>query len=565
MKRISTACYHPLSLALIAILGFTGNAAATVKVPKINWGPCEYTPQFTQPGNDYRERVNPNAQCAKVEVPLDYDKPNGPTTTIALSRLPAANQSEKIGSLFLNPGGPGGSGVNFALFANTSVDPAVLEKFDVIGWDPRGVYGPTGGSTPLSCWDNNNQANTYLGDNPVFPYLAEQEKPYFELTSGVADICFKRKQPIINHMSTADVARDLDLLRQAVGDTKLTYLGYSYGSHIGNTYANLFPDKVRALVIDGVLNPILWTGGWQILSDRTASVEVLNEFFRLCDSAGTNCAFSGGAANRFEKLRQRVLSAPIIIDTPIGQTVYVYDNFVGISANVMYRPDTWSSYASLLASLESVAAGDVSQGTRVYELYETLRQELTGKSSKAVDDFYDYPVEGFNGNHCSDAQYPFSSQPYSLISDFAERGSFQGPYWWWFNAICAKWPVAADRYTGPWTAKTSAPVLVVGNFFDPATDYAGAVASDRLLRKSRLLSYAGWGHTAAYSGRSQCVDDYVTSYLLDGSLPPKNTVCPAAPNPFLPATTASAKSASKPDFVPVIGRPVIPDLRPLRR
>ncbi len=155
-------------------------------------------------------------------------------------------------------------------------------------------------------------------------------------------------------------------------------------------------------------------------------------------------------------------------------------------------------------------------------------------------------VEAFYGNHCSDAEYPSFFQAFSAIGRYTELGSFQGPFWWSGNSTCANWPAAADRHVGPWTAPTSAPVLVIGNFFDPATDYAGAVASDRLLQNSRLLSDAGWSHTAAYSGRSQCVDDLVTQHFINGTLPPKNKVCPAAPNPFATAATNARKATVMP-------------------
>ena len=148
------------------------------------------------------------------------------------------------------------------------------------------------------------------------------------------------------------------------------------------------------------------------------------------------------------------------------------------------------------------------------------------------EETYNNGLEAYFGNHCGDAQYPRRFSEWNAVADFAERGSPFGPYWWWFNASCASWPVARDRYTGPWQTRTSAPVLIVGNFFDPATDYAGAMASHWFLKNSRLLSYAGWGHTAF--GQSACVAEHVVEYLVNRTLPPEGTVCPANPNPFIP-------------------------------
>jgi hypothetical protein len=155
--------------------------------------------------------------------------------------------------------------------------------------------------------------------------------------------------------------------------------------------------------------------------------------------------------------------------------------------------------------------------------------------------------DAYYGNPCADIQYPGTLPAFHAIANYAERGSIFGPYWWWKAAGCANYPVASDRYVGPWTARTSAPVLIVGNFFDPATDYAGAVASSKLLKNSRLLSYAGWGHTAV--GVDDCVTAHVVSYLLDGTLPPADTVCPAGPNPFLP-TFARRATGRAPIDVP---------------
>jgi hypothetical protein len=164
----------------------------------------------------------------------------------------------------------------------------------------------------------------------------------------------------------------------------------------------------------------------------------------------------------------------------------------------------------------------------------------------------EYPngFDAYYGNQCADTQYPSTFAAFHLIGRYAELGSPFGSYWWWGNAPCADWPVNDDRYTGPWTARTSAPVLVVGNYYDPATDYAGAQAVARLLRGSRLLSYAGWGHTAY--GDSACTREYVDSYLLDRSLPAEGTVCPAVPNPFLAVATRSADAGAHEIGLPML-------------
>jgi TAP-like protein len=176
---------------------------------------------------------------------------------------------------------------------------------------------------------------------------------------------------------------------------------------------------------------------------------------------------------------------------------------------------------------------------------EALLESLTAPAAEAD---YDNGLDAYYGNQCADTQYPRMFPAWLAIDRYARAGSRFGPYWWWGNAGCARWPVNDDRYVGPWTARTSAPVLVVGNYFDGVTDYAGAVASDRMLRNSRLLSYAGWGHTAY--GSSECVTEYVDRYLLTVSLPPRGKVCPANPNPFLAAAARQSQPAA-----PLVGLP----------
>jgi pimeloyl-ACP methyl ester carboxylesterase len=191
-------------------------------------------------------------------VPLDYDRPKGKQITLALTRLPAADPGRRIGSLFINPGGPGGSGVEFVQGAGPFLySDEVRARFDLVGFDPRGIIG----STPLRCYDTLDETLADFSTPFQFPVTREEERIWIRSDRAIARACAEHGGPILNHMSTASVARDMDLLRRAVGDAKLTYAGYSYGSYLGSTYANLFPGKVRALVVDGVLDPVAWSTG----------------------------------------------------------------------------------------------------------------------------------------------------------------------------------------------------------------------------------------------------------------------------------------------------------------
>ena len=489
------------------------------QVPKIDWQPC---------GEDF-----PGFECALVEVPLDYDSPRRKKTSIALARVPASDSADRIGSVFVNPGGPGGSGVGLVLdgfgqFLHENLD----GRFDVVGFDPRGV----GASDPLHCFDSEDDVNAFLSAVPIFPYQSGQYRPFYDQYASLAGLCLSRGERIAEHMSTADVVRDLDLLRRAVGDRKLSYLGFSYGSYLGNTYANLFPKNVRALVIDGVLDPRLWSSGRQIESDRVATQEEFDEFLRLCKEAGPACAFGDGrrTAKRWEKLARTIEEEPVDLGDGF---IYTYDFLIADATGAMYSPEIWGGpegYGAFLDFVADAALGDQSARARARSVRRSLVQALLPPEPEPD---YDNGLDAYFGNQCADTEYPDSFFEFRAIDRFARAGSRFGPYWWWFNTPCAEWPVANDRYIGPWTARTSAPVLVVGNFFDGVTDYAGAQATSRLLENSRLLSYAGWGHTAY--GRNTCTQEYVDAYLLDVTLPPVGTVCPANPNPFLDVSAES--------------------------
>ena len=517
--RVVTVLAAVVTVAATLIAGASPAAAGGgPATPRLSWQACTDGP--------------PGAQCAMASVPLDYDKPRGSAIGIALARIPATSPAGKLGTVFINPGGPGGSGVGLALggFGEFLRD-NLGGRFDVVGFDPRGV----GASTPLRCFAGPADLEAFFARLEVlFPYRVEQERPYFATTTELAGRCLARGGTIARQMSTADVARDLDLLRRAVGDRRLTYLGFSYGSYLGNTYANLFPRNVRALVIDGVLDPRLWSSGWQIKSDRVATQEEFEEFLRLCDAAGDECAFAapGGSAARWERLARSLRTSPVTL--PDGST-YSYDFLIADATSAMYGPEDWPGYAELFDVVADAALGDRAAASRI----GTLRGGLLDRWHPARDEPYDNGLDAYYGNQCADTEYPRTLAAFHVVGRYAEAGSRFGPYWWWQNAPCANWPTAPDRYTGPWTARTSAPVLVVGNYFDGVTDYAGAQASARLLRNSRLLSYAGWGHTAY--GRSACTTEHVDRYLLTGALPPRGTVCPANPNPFV--STAATRAA----------------------
>ncbi len=327
---------------------FTASAAPTPvsAAPEIQWKDC---PSVYGPG----------FECGALDVPLAHDNPDGQTIAISLVRVPATNPSSRLGTIFLNPGGPGGSGVDFVLSVGSALfSDEVRARFDIIGFDPRGIHR----SEPLKCFAGPLKASRVSTLSWPYPLTREEELARQKADNQLAMACEQNGGEILHHMSTVDVARDLDLLRQAVGDASLNYAGYSYGSFLGNVYANLYPDRVRAVVIDGIVEPIAWTTGHgneaatvplftRLRSDAGAQA-TLDEFFRLCDEAEPRaCAFAPDSAARFDGLAQQLLEEPLKIVLPSGREVVLltYPDFIGVALQSMYDSSSWQDFAIFLA------------------------------------------------------------------------------------------------------------------------------------------------------------------------------------------------------------------------
>lgn len=504
---------------VLALL-FTVSAAPTPvsAAPEIRWKDCSSV-------------YGAGFECGILDVPLDYERPDGRTIAIALVRLPATDPSSRLGTIFLNPGGPGGSGVYFVL----NVGPALFSdevraRFDLIGFDPRGIHR----SEPLKCFAVPGKAISVSTLSWPFPLTREERFARQEADNQLATACEQNGGEILRHMSTIDVARDLDLLRQAVGDEYLNYAGYSYGSFLGNVYANLYPDRVRAIVIDGVVDPIAWTTGYgqeaallplftRLRSDA-GSQATLDEFFRLCDEAGPEaCAFAPDSAARFDDLAQQLLKEPLKI---------AYPDLIAVALEAMYNSSSWQAFARFLALIEAQASAE-----QLGSALQAVRAHISARDEKILGP-YPNQVEGYPGVACSDSINPrfYSAWPRAAAAADANYGYF-GSWWTWAASICQPWegPVA-QAYLGPFDRQTANPVLVVGNRFDPATRYESAVLVSDLLPNSRLVTLEGWGHTSLFL--SACVDDVVSQYFLTGAPPPEGTVCTQDFGPFDPADNA---------------------------
>ena len=448
--------------------------------------------------------------------------------------------ARRIGSLFLNPGGPGGSGVDFLVGVGQQLySDEVRARFDLVGFDPRGIIR----STPLRCFDSAEEWEPYFTPF-AFPLTREEERIWIAADRYLLRACDRRAGPIIDHMATADVARDLDVLRAAVGDQRLTYAGYSYGSYLGVTYANLFPRRVRALVVDGVLDPIAWSTGrggeaWLVpfstrLRSDAGAQATLDEFFRLCDAGGDACAFSGDAAERYAALARRLREEPAEIVFPDGTTGLLdYSNLVGITLGALYDSSAWIEFAQFLADVETQVA-PARIGVRLQRVYERPGPAYAPTRGVRWHEDSDYQnfIEGFPGVACSDSDNPDDYGAWSIAGALADaQFGYFGRLWTWASSICAEWRgFDRDRYMGPFNRATANPVLVVGTRFDPATRYEGAQLVAGLLPSSALLTVHGWGHTSLFL--SQCADATVSRYLIDVATPPAGTTCQQDVVPF---------------------------------
>ena len=508
--------------------------------PSQQWSPCyqDIAADFADLGVKY--------ECTQVNVPLDWDSPNGAAIQLALVRLPATDTENYRGSLFLNPGGPGGSGVNFALFFGPFAQfvwGPVANQYDIVGFDPRGIAR----STPLRCFGNERQAVQVFPPFP-FPFTEDEIDLFVPGDELFIDQCDKRGNKVLEHMSTANVARDMDHMRELFGNEKLNYVGISYGTFLGQTYANMFPDNVGAFVIDAVLDPIAWSNlGADVpfstsLRSDVGALDTLDEFLRQCDAAGPgNCALAPNASDRLDALLETLRAGPIlIVDPATGQSFPYFYSFAVVDLLVgLYNPAGYAEMAEFAALIESQAS-PAAIGMQWAEM-----QEAVGLVNKRG--FPNYPnfVEGFPGVACVDTFNPDIGHQGWFDAGKEATGSYGifGEAWTWASEPCILWEFEdEDIYTGPYDAVTANPVLVIGNLYDPATRYEGAQAARGLLPNSALLSVDEPGHASL--GISGCAGFLTGLYLEDPSIAPglDGLTCPSEGNWFDKAAAAGGSS-----------------------
>jgi len=466
----------------------TAVTSTSLPVQAVQWEPCT--------GNAGPAKY----ECATVQVPRNPLKPSDGTIGMAIDRRPASGQ--KIGSLLVNPGGPGASGVDALPTLISSMPPDLLARFDVVGFDPPGV----GRTAPIVCLDSAGLERYYHVDPE--PTTPSAFNAMLSADRNFAAGCESRSGAELPYVSTADAAMDMDVLRRDLGDPQLTYMGFSYGTLLGATYADLFPKNVRAMVLDGALDPALPV--IDELDQQAAGLDgQLQQFFAWC-RARPSCGWSpaGDPRAAFEALLAKVKTSPLPAKgtaRTVGPAEVTYGTAV-----TLYSTTTWGD---LGLALGAASHGD---GTYMLELFDAY----TGRQS---DGSYDNLFEANAAVNCLDAAAP----SISAIQAAAPKAESMAPVFGLQNlyseATCSVWPVPATGRVGPLHANGSAPIVVVGSTGDPITPYQWAQALAGELENGVLLTRVGDGHTGYRS--SSCIRAAADSYLINLTVPPAGTRC----------------------------------------
>jgi pimeloyl-ACP methyl ester carboxylesterase len=473
----------------------TSGTAAPPQAPKIKWSQCDVGP------------LPKGAECGELAVPIDYGKAGGPEATIAVLRFGATGK--KIGSLLFNPGGPGGSGVELAAGIVRALPDEIRRSFDIVGFDPRGVAL----SRPaVRC--NSDAQNDEERTLPDVDYSPAGVAAIEQRTKDYVQRCVdKMGMDFLANVGTANVVKDLDALRIALGDNKLSYVGFSYGTEIGGAYAEAYPQNVRAMVLDGAVDPDI--------DPLESNLQQLEAFQKAFNDFAADCAKSPDcplgtdptkASDVYRSLVGPLVDTPAKTHDPRGLS---YSDAITATIEAMYSPSSWGT---LTSGLQDLASG---------EDPDDLLELADGYWQRGPDGSYNNLADANNAINCADEKYPSDPQAWADADKRAREvapafayGDYTGKA---PRDTCVFWPVSGKTAPHNLSAPGLAPVLVVSSTGDPATPYANGVNLAKQLN-GVLLSVDGTQHTAAFQG-NECVDDIVTKYLVDLTTPPPDTKC----------------------------------------
>ena len=531
-----------LRALLLACVIFGALAStAGAQGPKLNWEDCGAA----------------GAQCATAIVPKDYGSPSQGTLKLAVAKSPATGH--KLGSLFFNFGGPGAPAAIYVEAFGADLFPALNEHFDIIGMDPRGV----GESQPsIDCKANQETEGFYsepfqTPENLDVGALVRKDKGYIQK-------CLSNNPGILPYVATANVARDMDGLRQAVGDSKLTYLGFSYGTYLGATYASLFPNKYRALVLDGPVDATKYANNpSQDLLEQTAGFErELGRFFQACTADQVACSGFGGTDpwDAFDQLIDQADANPIPAPNYAPDPRPIKgDDIRGAAFAELYAKFLWGDLAKALAD---ASHGDGSGIRKMIDEDWFGRDPDTGAYAPGADGYFLITAADQTYDHHDLGRYlDIGDNAWGMFDHFYVNNGYS-------ELNYGLYPVQGrDAFKGPFHVPHSSPtILVVDTTYDPATPYRGGKRLARDLGQTRLLTMRGDNHTA-YQGNSACIDQNVENYLINLAVPPPGTTC-IQDVPFeAPASAqaqAQAQGLSKAQLKKLQQLPALLRTRPLK-
>jgi pimeloyl-ACP methyl ester carboxylesterase len=479
--------------------------AAGPAVPVLAWTPCDGM-----------------FRCTTARVPLNYRDPRGARISIAVISHLATGPGRSLGWLFLNFGGPDAQLDNM-IKVYPNLPAAWRERYNLIIFDPRGL----GYSTQIRCFPTEAAESKLLGGLPAFPVGAAQQAAWDRAYAKLDARCAAHAGPLLDHDSTADMARDMNLLREAVGDSVLNYYGQSYGTLLGAIYANLFPATTGRMILDGNLNPVAWSlGNSQVpaqvrLDSPQASAATMRAFLDLCGRASTAaCAFSAGTpaatTAKWNTLLRRLRRHPVTLGSP-PQTVTYADAIASVDLGKVAQ---WQGDASQLQQTWVASTG-------AHPAPSATPSPTPSGPPPGTSSYYSGQEQNL-AILCADSPNPRDPAAYAAA---ATSGTF-APLYAWNTEGCADWPAGAaqDRYTGPWNRPTASTVLLLANTGDPITAYQDSVAMSRDLARARLLTVDGYGHTTGNT--STCAVNDVVRYTLTGALPAPGAVCQQNGTPF---------------------------------
>lgn len=495
-------------MSMVVVAGCTSDGSDVTPAPVPTPSATTQEPDALRPFYEQRAEWSEcgDFECASIKAPLDYSQPNGRSIRLAMLKREADNGADRLGSLFINPGGPGVSGIEYAKLAEFLFREPVLENYDIIGWDPRGV----GQSTAISCLTN-EQTDVLLKTDGT-PDDAAEVRRLIGLNAAFTRGCERDDSRLIPALGTFDSARDIDLLRSSVAEPRLNYFGASYGTELGAVYAELFPARVGRMVLDAALDPAISSGQLSRGQLRGFS-EATRAFIEDCIGRD-GCAIGPTVAEAEDQLTQllaEIDAAPLSTDSdrPLTESLAT----LGMIA-AMYSES--SGWPTLRLGLAQAFDGD---GTVLLSLADAY-------SERNADGTYASNVNSaFPAISCTDR--PESSTVRAVrasVDDFEKISPIFGRTFAWAGMSCRNWPVDQGEFPTSVTAKGADPILVIGTTRDPATPYEWSVSLAKSLHKGILISRDGDGHTG-YNAGNECVDTAVDGYLVGGNAPDDPTNC----------------------------------------